>query len=80
MSNANDRAVRRLEKCLAAVAGFARIGEEILVMRKAAAPGPNRDRLDRMIALNRETLVAIRRSLVISEDDVGRSNLINNIS
>jgi hypothetical protein len=69
---AHDRAERRLEKSVEAVATFARIGEEFLAIRAATAPGPARDRIDRMIQLNQETLAAVKRSLIISESDLAR--------
>ena len=69
---AHDRAVRRLEKSLEAVATFARIGEELIAMRVSTAPGVALERLERMIQLNRETLAAVKRNMILSEDDLGR--------
>jgi len=62
-----ERARHRLEKSLAAVATFARIREELLLMRMVAPLGPKRDRIEQMISLNQETLKALSRSVTIAK-------------
>ena len=69
----HDRAEWRLERSLEAIATFARIGEEFLALRAATPPGPDRDRIDRMIKLNQDTLAAVNRSLMITEGDIARA-------
>lgn len=54
------------------MATFARIGEEFLLIRASTPEGPDRERIDRLIQLNRETLAVMKRSLVISEDELAR--------
>ena len=68
-----EHVLRRIERSLEVVATFSRIGEELLAMRAVTAAGANLDRLNRMIDLNRETLIAVRRSLMLSEADLGRA-------
>jgi hypothetical protein len=76
----DDRAARQLEKYLEAVAAFARIGEEYHVLRAGTPSGPARERLDRMIQLNRETLTVVKRSLMISEGDLARQQRSQEVS
>jgi len=68
----SDRAAQRLAKSLEAVATFVKIGEELVAIRAATPEGPDRERLDRIIQLNRDTLAVVKRSLTISENDVAR--------
>jgi hypothetical protein len=69
-----ERALRRLEESLAAVATFARIREELLLKRMATPLGPQRERIDQMVSLNQETLRNLKQSLTIAEDTLAREN------
>lgn len=62
----------RIKKGREAVAAFSRIADELMVIRKGTPAGRNRDRIDAMLALNKQTLVPIKRSLMIAEEDLGR--------
>jgi hypothetical protein len=71
-----ERARTRLEETLAAVATFARIREELLLIQLTTPLGPRRDRIDRMISLNQQTLNTLRRSLTIAEESFGEESAI----
>lgn len=68
----SERAEQRIERSLAAVATFARIGEDFIAMRAATAAGVAMERLERVIQLNRETHPVVKRSLLIAEGDLAR--------
>jgi hypothetical protein len=63
----------RMDKSLEAIATFARIGEEFKMLRKAAATSGERERVDQLIKLNTDTMAAVKRGLMLTEDDIGRS-------
>jgi hypothetical protein len=69
-----ERARTRLEETLAAVATFARIREELLLIQLTTPLGPRRERIDRMISLNQQTLNTLRRSLTIAEESFSRES------
>ena len=74
LSSRKERARTRLEEALAAVATFARIREELLLIQLTTPLGPKRERIDQMIALNQKTLNALRQSLTIAEDTLARES------
>jgi hypothetical protein len=69
-----ERARTRIEETLAAVATFARIREELLLIQLTTPLGPRRERIDRMISLNQQTLNTLRRSLTIAEESFSRES------
>ena len=65
-----DRAIRRVQKALNGVATLARIREELLLMRTTAPPGKARERIERLIRLNQNTLEGMRKNLLIAEAEL----------
>jgi hypothetical protein len=63
-----ERTIRQLKQALAAAATFARIREELLLMRITTPHGERREQLERMIRLNEETIYVTRKVLVRAED------------
>lgn len=74
-SRKNQDMHARMEKSMAAIASFARIAEDFKIIRKAAATTEARDRIDRLIKLNQETMDAVKRGLLVNEHDFGRAAL-----
>jgi hypothetical protein len=62
------RAIRELKKALASMATFARIREELFLLRVTTPEGQRRERLEQMIRLNQETMDATKKILVRAED------------
>lgn len=48
--------------------------EELKAMRKELRAGLSQDRLDDMLRVNAETLAAIKKGLVLAEDDLARAS------
>jgi hypothetical protein len=63
----------RMEKSLEAIATFARIGEEFRMLRNAATTAGERERVDQLIKLNTDTMAAVKRGLMLTEEDIGRN-------
>jgi hypothetical protein len=73
MPQPHAKAEAAIAKSEAAHAAFCRIGEEFKTMRQHVPAGDARDRLDRMIELNRTTAEAVKRTLNIRQGDLDRS-------
>ena len=66
--NKRERITRELKNSLAAMATFARIREELFLMRMTTPAGERRERLEQMIRLNEETVNETRKILGRAED------------
>lgn len=64
----------RMEKSMAAIASFFRLAEDFKAIRKVASTTEARDRIDRLIQLNQETMDAVKRGLLVTEQDIGRAS------
>jgi hypothetical protein len=64
----------RAEQCQRAVETFVRIHEELLEMKRQAAVGVAKERIEAMIRLNKETTEAIKENLSIAEAELSRLN------
>ena len=64
-----DNAARRVKKGFEALATFARIREELLLKQATIPAGRQRDRLEKLLRVNEETMVEMRKVLWRAEDE-----------
>jgi hypothetical protein len=72
--NKKEAAIRRIGEALAALATYARVREELILMRTTIPLGVARDKLEQLIRLNQETATEIRKRLMHAEDDLHKES------